>query len=440
MFKKIYLHIGPHKTGSSYLQKFLLENSKILIDNGIFYPDLSDERGDGHHNLAKPIFIKKELKSYLNSLEVKKNNSLLLSAENFSRLSNKDIKELYNILAEFTDNIQVLIFIRNPSSVLRSLWCESIKHGSFRSHSDFLVEHFAFPKKSKILNPEILFKNFSQYFNVSLIDYDSINFKSVTSLASVFLDSINIGGKYSFTNYEVNKSFSLAESEIYRNINISLSKESGEEKILPQKDFKKFIIDNKLNTHIDEANKNILSLDFMTSSSAVPYKKFLGEYKQSFLNKPSNPSKFSKLDIILSYNSYIELSKKVNTLETKIKNLNDNIKPEYQGFVHITKVEGYHYDKWCETKTLIYFKPFESIKVVTLEVLNPANHEGEVTLSINDKFKVKHTIKNITSDLMIEIPKGISHESLLCIETDIDSSVENDERNISFVLNNITFN
>ena len=141
-----------------------------------------------------------------------------------------------------------------------------------------------------------------------------------------------------------------------------------------------------------------------------------------------------------AYKKEIELSKKVNILETKIKNLNDNIKPEYQGFVHVTKVEGYHYDKWCETKTLIHFKPFESIKVVTVEIFNPANHEGEVTLSINGKFKVNHIIKNIKSDLMIEIPKGISHESLLCIETNIDSSVEYDERNISFILNNITFN
>lgn len=36
--KKIYLHIGTAKTGSSALQAFFYKNAKLLEDNGIYYP------------------------------------------------------------------------------------------------------------------------------------------------------------------------------------------------------------------------------------------------------------------------------------------------------------------------------------------------------------------------------------------------------------------
>lgn len=302
MFKKIYLHIGPHKTGTSYIQKFLLDNSSSLKKNGFIYPNSSDLSGDGHHNIAKYQFIKNELEDYLKSIE-ENNSSLILSAENFSRLNNKQLQNFNEILRKFSSDIEVIMYVRNPSSVLRSIWCESIKHGSNLSHSDFLVEHFASPRASKILNPGRYFSIFSKYFKMNLVDYESIDHRDVKAIAKSFLACIGTTGRFRYPNYEVNKSFSLAESEIYRNINIKNTKLSKD--ILLQKDFKKYVSDNGLQEHIDNASNNILRINFLDSALSLPYKNFISNNRSSFYNKKDiRELKQSNFEIIMSYNLY----------------------------------------------------------------------------------------------------------------------------------------
>ena len=96
-----------------------------------------------------------------------------LPSSSFKRSFQEEITIVKNALKDILDII-VLMFLRNPASVLRSLWCESIKHKSAKSHPDFLVEHFVKPHFSKILNPYILHDKFSKEFKVRVIDYDRI--------------------------------------------------------------------------------------------------------------------------------------------------------------------------------------------------------------------------------------------------------------------------
>ena len=41
---KLYLHIGEHKTGSTYIQSFLYENKDRLEEYGVTYPTFEYER------------------------------------------------------------------------------------------------------------------------------------------------------------------------------------------------------------------------------------------------------------------------------------------------------------------------------------------------------------------------------------------------------------
>ena len=52
--KRIFLHIGLHKTGSTTIQAFLKKNQSILLEHGYFFPQtgLRNEYYGGHHNLA----------------------------------------------------------------------------------------------------------------------------------------------------------------------------------------------------------------------------------------------------------------------------------------------------------------------------------------------------------------------------------------------------
>ena len=47
-----YIHVGPHKTGTTSIQWFLQENSAELLAYGYFVPESETKRG-AHHMLAE---------------------------------------------------------------------------------------------------------------------------------------------------------------------------------------------------------------------------------------------------------------------------------------------------------------------------------------------------------------------------------------------------
>ena len=53
MTKRIcYIHVGPHKTGTTSIQWFLQENGAELLKHGYFVPESETKRGS-HHALAE---------------------------------------------------------------------------------------------------------------------------------------------------------------------------------------------------------------------------------------------------------------------------------------------------------------------------------------------------------------------------------------------------
>ena len=55
MRKRIcYIHIGPHKTGSTSIQWFLKENQAELLNHGYFVPK-SEAKHGAHHALARKL-------------------------------------------------------------------------------------------------------------------------------------------------------------------------------------------------------------------------------------------------------------------------------------------------------------------------------------------------------------------------------------------------
>ncbi len=57
--KVVYIHIGTHKTGSTFLQKFLLWNREALLKRGVFLPLLQHAKKDEHTfpNKLNPNFV-----------------------------------------------------------------------------------------------------------------------------------------------------------------------------------------------------------------------------------------------------------------------------------------------------------------------------------------------------------------------------------------------
>ena len=187
--KNIVIHIGLQKTGSSFLQKNLLN---FKIKNTYI-----DSKGDLAINLfnylEKPtIKLKNYILTQLYKIEEK---NIFISNENiFGHQYNRyiDAKNRFNLLEELFLNPKYIVFFRSPSSLIYSQYLQKLKRIHNISQNLTFEEYITLDLKKlsktdrifkqskknyktnyKIFNYKILFKNYIQVKErVLFIEYE----------------------------------------------------------------------------------------------------------------------------------------------------------------------------------------------------------------------------------------------------------------------------
>ncbi|MFU8776398.1 MAG: hypothetical protein ACNA7M_01830 [Roseovarius sp.] len=123
MSKKIILHIGSPKCGSTYLQRVMVQNSKTLLEQGIHYP-----APEGSHpgNAAHLAEITKEEVEVMFATGAQ---TVVLSHEDLYSLSKRGIA-LAEITAKAGIAVQLLVFLRPFSDFV------------FGDYSQFMKQYF----------------------------------------------------------------------------------------------------------------------------------------------------------------------------------------------------------------------------------------------------------------------------------------------------------
>lgn len=134
MVKKIILHIGARKSGSTTIQKTLANNNDILHGYGCHYLEsarMPKGSGDGHyahHRAARPL----EKGEYWNQIikEVQKNKykKYIISSEILYSLSRNEIQAIKKYIG--TSGVQktdVIMIKRNPIDFIVSEYKQQIK-------------------------------------------------------------------------------------------------------------------------------------------------------------------------------------------------------------------------------------------------------------------------------------------------------------------------
>ncbi len=144
--KQIYIHIGPHKTGTTTIQNSLIINRDSLLRNGYFVPragSLMDQTG--HHNLAWELLGSKKFKGSFGTWksllkEIAKNDpkKIILSAEAFSRFESDEILRLKKLLQGF--EIFVIFYARRQDKKIQSHWSEGIKSPTTLKKNEAFLE------------------------------------------------------------------------------------------------------------------------------------------------------------------------------------------------------------------------------------------------------------------------------------------------------------
>ena len=144
--KKIYLHIGAPKTGTTAIQKYLNECNGKLKKDKVYYPLI----GRKAHLNSKSLFIngtfltyfnydKKEAKKILDEFSSSIYETMILSEEmlfidhihDTKKLNFLNRKELLNYLTRF--DIKIIVYIRPPLEYISSLWKEYLLAGDVQS-------------------------------------------------------------------------------------------------------------------------------------------------------------------------------------------------------------------------------------------------------------------------------------------------------------------
>lgn len=216
MKKKIFIHAGPGKTGTSAVQKWMLENIDLLKRHKILYPEHKvDSNGVSSGNLEH-IFDHSKHSTKINILKIKAliekfENSdykiLLLSSEFF-----------FLPLIEISNNIPEAVFIlylRNGADLIESSYNQGIKRHGFTHKFDTKPNTNQGQIRKILEYSRILGEK-----RLILKPYDDEYFKT-TNITKDILRTIDkkIIAPQNITNEKINKSYTLEALELKRYTN-----------------------------------------------------------------------------------------------------------------------------------------------------------------------------------------------------------------------------
>jgi hypothetical protein len=172
------IHIGPHKTGTTYLQAAFQAMRSTLLERGILYPELWQGADKlGHHRLAQRLRTKADegLIGEFTSLNGKRYDTILISAEDLADLGTDSIAYFKSLLGGA--EARVIFYCRRWGELLPSGWQEMIKHGHTITFPEFLSEHAVNSFGSHVINFGHTLARYVEQFglpHISLVSYSNI--------------------------------------------------------------------------------------------------------------------------------------------------------------------------------------------------------------------------------------------------------------------------
>ncbi len=186
------LHIGLHKTGSTYIQSRLLSNRDKLERFGIYFPLDGHAYGHGRNGLI--THLKRCGQSPDKSFDIDQlianPRHVVLSHENLCRLSARAVDYLRAVLEP--RDVTVVIVLRDWTGLLYSAWQQLVKRGLSQTLPQFVDAALANHKQSEWINFGRVIKRYKQCFgsdNVKIVLYDNLK-KSNYDIFTFFVSNI----------------------------------------------------------------------------------------------------------------------------------------------------------------------------------------------------------------------------------------------------------
>lgn len=232
MKKKLYLHIGLHKTGTSSIQSFLTNNSEVLKKNGILYP--ASIRLWENHNMLAWHYIERDLfRNYDPSPVIKDGpekvwenlfeeicsstaDTIILSSEDFCLIKNPALlAEKFRCFETY-----VIIFLRRQDRYYQSLYSQDVCGNMFQS-TDTFEEFLAQDRMAFVTDYEIFLDRWAAAFgqNHLLVNtYAEMGQDSIAALSDIIGEPMK---SLSRPPIRANRSLRWSDVELVRRLNYS---------------------------------------------------------------------------------------------------------------------------------------------------------------------------------------------------------------------------
>src|SRR4029450_3007539 len=180
MRKRIcYIHVGPHKSGTTSIQWFLQENQAELLKHGYFVPESETKRG-AHHALAEGL-AGLDVGEHREPLVTRSTRAIaetpaeaiIISSEALEGLlrNRRHTETFFNRIRELNLKPKLILFPRNQPQWINSSYASSVK--SFRRSDSFQPGVLQFARSSdarfsrwielaKTYNAELIARPFSK--------------------------------------------------------------------------------------------------------------------------------------------------------------------------------------------------------------------------------------------------------------------------------------
>lgn len=212
--RRLLLHVGPHKTGSTAIQIGLEKQAAEIASFDWTFMRFESMQG-GAHRLADLLSADRleEAAPYMDQLK-DATGKTVVSSENFSRLKEAQAQAFLEAIG--FDEVRVVYYLRNPLNRLKSAWRERVKHGYRYTFVEFIAGRLSRPFNDVEINDALKIKPWVNAVGTSFCDihlYDEIE-DVAKHFFSIYFPDVQVNREG--TTNRVNRSFSAEKTEVLR--------------------------------------------------------------------------------------------------------------------------------------------------------------------------------------------------------------------------------
>jgi hypothetical protein len=170
------LHVGPHKTGTSYLQEAFAATRPLLAERGILYPTTWGMRA--HHILHTQLqtIPNPQLERQFAEMRDSGQPVVLISVEGLTTLPEETVAYLRTLIGDRC-SVRVVFYARSWGDILPSHWKQAVRAGETQTLLEYLYVRAINPAGSFFVNFGIGLRRYANVFGsgtISIVSYDSV--------------------------------------------------------------------------------------------------------------------------------------------------------------------------------------------------------------------------------------------------------------------------